>query len=41
MISDVPPNDTFAPNAPEKKIGTIATNDKPTAPMKMMLLRIL
>ena len=36
MISDVPPKVTFAPNAPEKKIGIIATIVSPHAPIKMM-----
>ena len=38
MISDVPPKDTSAPKAPEKKIGTTATIIRPTAPIKIMLL---
>ena len=38
MINDVPPNETSAPKAPEKKIGMIATIDNPIAPIKMMLL---
>lgn len=37
MISDVPPNETSAPNAPEKNIGTTATIDNPTAPINIIL----
>ena len=41
MMSDVPPNDTFAPNNPEQIIGIIATIISAIAPIKIILLRIL
>ena len=41
IISDVPPKETFAPNTPENKIGITATITKPTAPMKIILFKIL
>ena len=34
IMSDVPPNETFAPNLPLKKIGTSATMIRPIAPIK-------
>ena len=41
IMIEVPPKDTCASNHPEKKIGIIATILKPSAPMKITLLRIL
>lgn len=35
MINEVPPNETFAPKAPEKIIGKTATIVSPTAPIKI------
>ena len=36
MISEVPPNDTFAPNTPENTIGSTHTITIPIAPRKMI-----
>lgn len=36
MIKDVPPKETFAENTPEAIIGTIATINKPAAPIKII-----
>ena len=36
MMSDVPPNDTSAPNTSENTIGTRAATVRPQAPINIM-----